>query len=475
MKTIKFTLIFLLLLILTSNKLVSQPKPGDQPLIDKISIGANFGSCLAYGDIKEYNFWPAPAERKWGFGFNINYQISPIVSIQGQVVAGKLAGIKRNFANGDVANLKFNADFNEGDLVATISLNRWWAPNLKINDKINLYFLAGVGLMNFRTQLRGLYDDHFINSHGYSANGTKKESMTTETSFPAGLGIKYKASKKIDISLEATIRYVVTDKLDAYERPTNFNDKWGYTFIGVTYKLGKQEKHMEWMEPKDVEKDNSKLALDEINKKIDDLNKKIAELQNKQTPVNNDEQKFTAVNQKIDDLAKKVNELPSGSTGTNTGNTGNGGNVDLQKLNDLNQKLTDLDNKNKELGNKIINMQTTTNNVTYTGGKPILVSVFFGVNKTNIDKINGERIAAAAKYLLSDPNAKLDLIGNADKSGGQQYNILLSERRAKAVQQVLVKEYGIDASRLAISFKGFSEPLSKTNYDVNRRVDFVIK
>jgi len=345
-----------------------------------------------------------------------------------------------------------------------------------------------------------------------------KEKMTTETSFPAGLGIKYKVSKKIDIALESTLRYVVTDKLDAYVRPTNFNDKYGYTSIGVIYKFGKQEKHMEWIEPKEVEKDTSKVALAESNKKIDEMNKRIAELESKKPAASTtgaDDQKIAAINQKIDDLTKKVNELENKGTGTgtvaNTTGGGNidlqkladlaqkvdelnkkvnelenrgtgtgtvtnntsGGNIDLQKLAELNQKLTDLDNKNKELGSKIINMQTS--NVTYTGGKPILVSVFFDVNKTNIDKINGQRIASAAKYLKSDPSAKLELVGNADRTGGQKYNELLSERRAKVVQQTLVNEYGIDASRLTVSFKGYSEPLSKNNLSVNRRVDFLIK
>ena len=326
--------------------------------------------------------------------------------------------------------------------------------------------------------------------------------MTTETSFPVGLGLKFKASKKIDITLESSIRTVNTDKLDAYVRPGGNKDKYGYTFVGVSYKLGKQEEHLEWPSPKDIEQPGGNLAQEETNKKIEELNKKIAEFQNptNTSGVNNpqldtnkktaelqnkpgnatglDDPRFAELNQRIDELTKKVNELENRAPGTatnnsNNNNTSDGGSIDLQKLNDLNQKLTDLDNKNKELGSRIINMQTS--NVTYEGGKPILVSVFFEVNKTNIDKINGERVASAARYLLSDPNANLELVGHADKSGGQKYNELLSERRAKAVQQVLVNEYGINSSRLSISFKGFTEPLSKTNYDVNRRVDFIMK
>ena len=467
MKTIKITLSLFLLIVLFSNRIIAQEKSNTTPLIDKFSVGLNFGSLLSYCDVKEYNFWPTPDERKWGFGGDVNFQVSPILSFQAQGIAGKLAGIKRHFIGGAPANLKFNAEIYEGSLNATISLNRWWAPNLKINDKVNFYGIAGIGLITFRSQLRGLYDDKFIRDFGYSDNGTVKDKMTTETVFPVGLGIKYKATKKIDIVLETTLRNVITDKLDAYVTGNSLaRDKYGYTFVGISYKFGKQEQHMEWILPKEDVNADDKLAFDGLNKKIDSLMNKNAAQSNVNDP------RFAELNQKIDDLTKKVIDLENKAPVAVT-NPIEGGNIDSQRLAELNQKLADLDNKNKELGNKIINMQSTT--INYEGGKAILVSVFFDVNKSNIDKANGERVAAAAKYMQSDPSVKIELIGNADKTGGQKYNDLLSERRSKAVQKVLIDEYGIDPSRLSISYKGFSEPLSKTNYDINRRVDFIIK
>ncbi len=469
MKTFKFTLSVLLVLILLSGKIAAQQK-SEQPLIDKISIGANFGSLLAYGDIKQYNFWPTPDERKWGFGALVNYQISPILSFQVQGLMGKLAGIKRNFTSGRQANLKFNADIYEGSINATVSLNRWWAPNLKINEKLNFYVMAGIGLVDFRTKLSKLTTDVLIKEYGWdNADASKKDKMTTETTFPVGLGVKYRASKKIDIMLETQLRNVYSDKLDAYVRPYNHDDKYGYTFIGISYRLGKQEKHMEWLTPDEEAPQGDKLALDETNKKIDELSKKLTDLENKSTtPVLNDP-RFDELNQRIDDLTRKVNEQPAVTYTTEGTPT-----IDLSKLDELNQKLADLDTKNNDLANRLVNMQTTTN-VTYDGGRPILVSVFFEVNKSIIDKPNNERVASAAKYLLTNPGARIELVGHADKTGGQKYNELLSERRAKAVLKSLTDDYGIDASRLSISYKGYTDPLSKHNYNVNRRVDFLIK
>jgi len=476
MKTLKITFSLLLVFILLSGKIKAQ-QTSDQPLIDKISIGANFGSLLAYGDIKEYDFWPAPEERKWGFGGILNYQISSIFSIQAQGLMGNIAGIKRKFTNGKPANLKFEASMYEGSLNATVSLNRWWAPNLKINEKLNFYAMAGVGLMNFRTQLRDLNTDKLIKEYGWdNADPSKKDKMTTETTFPVGLGVKYRAAKKLDIVLETQLRNVYSDKMDAFVRPYNHDDKYGYTYIGISYRLGKQEKHMEWLTPDEETPQSDKLALDETNKKLDELSKKLADLESKSsTPTGPNDPRFDELNQRIDDLTNKVKELENRPvTYTTTTEGVVTPTVDLSKLDELNQKLADLDNKNNDLANRLVNMQTTTN-VTYDGGRPILVSVFFEVNKSTIDKPNSERVASAAKYLLSNPGARLELVGHADKTGGQKYNELLSERRAKAVLKSLTDDYGIDASRLSISYKGYTEPLSKSNYDVNRRVDFLIK
>ena len=117
--------------------------------------------------MKQYDFWPTPKERKWGFGGNVNVQVSPVLSFQLQGLMGKLAGIKRNFLDGTPANLKFDANIYEGSLNFTLSLNRWFTPNLtKMNEKVNFYLLGGVGLISFRTQLRGLYNDEFIKDYG---------------------------------------------------------------------------------------------------------------------------------------------------------------------------------------------------------------------------------------------------------------------------------------------------------------------
>lgn len=68
----------------------------------------------------------------------------------------------------------------------------------------------------------------------------------------------------------------------------------------------------------------------------------------------------------------------------------------------------------------------------------------------------------------------LRIEGHTDSVGGQAYNRLLSERRARAVARYLERGHGVDVARLTISGAGEMRPLDgKDPSDgMNRRVQF---
>ncbi len=72
---------------------------------------------------------------------------------------------------------------------------------------------------------------------------------------------------------------------------------------------------------------------------------------------------------------------------------------------------------------------------------------------------------------------KLEIIGHTDSDGAEDYNQKLSERRAKAVLEYLVKK-GIDAGRLSSKGMGESKPIADNETaagkEKNRRVEFLI-
>ena len=82
-----------------------------------------------------------------------------------------------------------------------------------------------------------------------------------------------------------------------------------------------------------------------------------------------------------------------------------------------------------------------------------------------------------ANFMKRNPGVKLEVKGYADELGAENYNIQLSEKRAKAVYDVLVAS-GVDASRL--TYKGYGEDTSvdKSSADARqlaRRASFEVK
>ncbi len=104
---------------------------------------------------------------------------------------------------------------------------------------------------------------------------------------------------------------------------------------------------------------------------------------------------------------------------------------------------------------------------------PMMSTVRFTINSSKITDEEMVNVYNTAQYLKDNPDVNVVIKGYADKdTGTSQYNQALSERRAKAVYDVLTKTYGINANRLSIDAKGSSSQPYSTN-DWNRIVIFV--
>lgn len=84
-----------------------------------------------------------------------------------------------------------------------------------------------------------------------------------------------------------------------------------------------------------------------------------------------------------------------------------------------------------------------------------------------------DRVADVLKDDLMNEQV-IEVIGHADSTGPEHYNLSLSEKRSRAVQQYLMEHHKIGASRLYSIGKGESEPLDPENSasGINRRVEF---
>ncbi len=84
--------------------------------------------------------------------------------------------------------------------------------------------------------------------------------------------------------------------------------------------------------------------------------------------------------------------------------------------------------------------------------------VFFRINSSKIDRGQQVSVYNTAEYMKGNPNAKVNIVAYADKqTGTPEYNFALSEKRARAVADALINDYGISSSRISLDWKGDTE------------------
>lgn len=106
---------------------------------------------------------------------------------------------------------------------------------------------------------------------------------------------------------------------------------------------------------------------------------------------------------------------------------------------------------------------------------PLMSVVRFNINSAKIRKSEAINVYNMAEWLKANPEEKIDVVGYADReTGTAEYNLKLSEKRANAVADALVNEYGIDRSRLNVKCEGSDAQPYSTN-DWNRVVIFTQK
>lgn len=103
---------------------------------------------------------------------------------------------------------------------------------------------------------------------------------------------------------------------------------------------------------------------------------------------------------------------------------------------------------------------------------PMMATVRFTLNSSKISKIEKVNVYNVAEWLKANPEQNVTIAGYADKdTGTSEYNMALSKRRAQAVYDALVNEYGINPDRLSITAEGSDvQPYDENNW--NRIVIF---
>ncbi len=204
---------------------------------DNWSITGQVGTSVFRGDMDVQKNIRFPGV----FGFAVNKQVLSTGVLNGGVKAqfnfGKLQGEK----NGQ----SFTNNYMEGCLNFQVIMNKWINQSFRF-ERFRPYAFAGIGFINYRALLKN-ENGEVINGYGYSLDQTTfdlnsnpdKTKPETDLMFPVGLGVNYKLNDNFNIEMEASSRFINSDKLDA--KVNVKNDKYWFFSIGVTYKINNKQ------------------------------------------------------------------------------------------------------------------------------------------------------------------------------------------------------------------------------------------
>lgn len=333
--------------------------------------------------------------------------------------------------NGGVNIPSSDFDFDNMNFDAGLRIGRWFTPVVGLAVEGQAYLGENAGYENIKTFVKAVNTSllgtiNFSNWFG----GYPGTPRSFEVIGVAGLGwwhsfgvknnamtsklaidfaFNFGSDKQWQLYLEPNLVYTVANK--DYTFKYNLNNSLAGVNLGLNYKFGNSNGTH-----------NFKIAEGRDQAEIDALNARINELRS--------------------DVDAKNGQL----------------NAANQTINDLKKKLADCEARPKVVEKKA-----------ETVLQPIVI---FRQGKSVIDAAQYANVEMVAKYMRNHPDAKVLVKGYASPEGSTELNQRLSEARAKAVADALVKRYKIDASRITTQGFGETSELSEEN-DFNRVAMFV--
>ncbi|MCF8218301.1 MAG: OmpA family protein [Bacteroidales bacterium] len=416
------------------------------------AVSINGGSSQFYGDVSTnmyfYPYFPEDGSLSYALLATGEKHFSPYYGLR--LRAGYV-----NFTSLGQGSSpkKIESDLLDIYIENKISLSNILFPD-DYNKKWSSYFLLGYGIPFYRTLLKNEAGD-VLDYEGYSDNGDTKESRVTASSISVGIGLRVQLSHRLAISAEANIESLNTDRLDATDNALSELDKYGYTSLGVVYTFGKNEKQVP-MEYNPIPKED--LAMQE---QLDSLGQVVAKL-----------------GDKVDGVDEKVDQIAERWEGPDADNDGISDSYDKEPNSEpgavVNHNGVTINDYSDEIENMTSEPEVGTGNT--PNSKIAFKSVYFGLNSTYITPDNMKKLANVAKIMKENKDVKFKVVGATCKLASDEYNKRLSERRAKAVKDKLIENFGIASDRIKIDYIGEEDPVAEEPLYINRRADlYMIK
>nr|WP_315151976.1 OmpA family protein [uncultured Flavobacterium sp.] len=322
----------------------------------------------------------------------------------------------------------FESTYLRTSLQGVINLGR--ALNFEtFTNTFGILIHAGVG----GSQLSA--SNNFFDDEDYMVNGI------------AGLTGQAKLSNRIALTVDLTgiihaYQNVTYDGMSAVSQGA-FDGILINATAGLTFYLGKNEKHADWIGEKTVS---------------DDLERRLSLLET------------SLLDSDKDGVADLYDLEPNSITGVAVNTKGQS--IDTNQNGVPDELESYLDKTYMKKGGSVPTNSTIEEliNAGY-------VNVYFDFNSAKPTNASLRGVAFIVKYLQSNPSKSADIIGYADEIGDSGYNTELSRKRAETVKQIAINS-GIDASRLNVIANGEDTSVNKDSSEARqivRRVSFQVK
>lgn len=469
------------------------PKKSDY---DRWSVGLTVGGSYLLGDLlkggQNNGRFLKDAIAKPAFGLQVHNQLTHSIGLRARGIISTFQGSDVEYLDSNYKSVEFpgsggpstkewavtyESPMYEGALEMTYNFGN--ISFLNRNKNFHMVATLGIGFFNFDAEVKSDSSNSIL---------LRKSGKITEIMIPMSLGFKYKINK-FDVGLALDYRKAFTDNVDATVKTYSEFDNYLMLTAGVNYTFGKKNKPMEWVNPMEVVYND----LADMKEKIDILS--------------GDKDKDG-----VSDLFDKDNNTAEGSKvygdGTAIDSDGDGV-IDSKDSDPFTAKGAKVDANGQEMdtdgdgvadsrdlepstgAGSLVNFQGVTiakagefgadgvgsgsNGANGKNGTGFLPSVFFDLGSATIKPNFNDRILVIAKVLQANPKIKVKITGNCDVRGNETENAKLGQRRADNVKNHLIKQYGIDASRLSTESKGEKEPMATSLNPMNRRVDFSVE
>lgn len=293
-----------------------------------------------------------------------------------------------------------------------------WDPN----RKSALYLFAGGGL--------GFSHNLFRKENGINGGGPSQGFEYVAIMLDGGLGYRYRVSDKS--SLFAELEADVTGDAPNPFRNEGLN-KWHHmnflVNLGYIYHLG--------VTPTDRALAAQRALLtqerfDALNNEAEALKKDLAEAQENEKKLEDEVENLTTENNRIkEEAAERTAALNDSIKGI----------IDQLKADQLNYYA-------------------------------LPFSILYPNDVWKVQDTEFIKLEAIARVMKDNPDLKLTIVGFCDYTASDEYNMKLSEKRAKEVKRLLVKKYGVDEDRLEVDWKGKTIAFGDIKFSLNRRVSF---